>query len=462
MNKDQFIQMHFLPYRLTFLILMLIIYDSTAQTEQTILFKGANLIPMTSDTIYKDFDLMVKGSEIEAIGKNLNKPKGVIQVNARGKYIIPGLADMHVHIERFENEEDLRLFPLYGVTTVRNMDGRKKVLEWRKKINERKIMGPQIYTAGKILEGNNPFWDDTQVVTDSAMAANIVSAQFSEGYDFIKVYHTLGKEAYSAVVEAARRNNSYVSGHTPNGVGIWKVLAERQKSIEHFDGYLEEMEADTSPFKERWTWLKMYFAVPIDDSKMKVLVDSTVKYKVWNVPTLVQTEKIAPLATIEEWYESEQMQIVPDYILKEWAPENFEHLKYLDKTEQELLKQGRINRFKFLKELYDRSSLILAGTDTPNPFVIPGYSLTEELALFVEAGLSPYQALKSATVDSALFTHCQNWGTLEEGKRADLVVLDANPLEKIENLEEISGVMVNGLWLDEHEREELLQELKKS
>jgi imidazolonepropionase-like amidohydrolase len=418
-------------------------------------FVGVTVIPMTGPgAVLPDHTVLVRNGRIERLGPRatVEIPAGALRIDGTGRYLLPGLADMHVHLEYFEDPDLLRLFLDHGVTTVRNMDGRPYLLEWRRKIAAGELAGPAIVTAGPLLDGDPPLRDDNTVVHDTAEAQRIVAEQHAAGYDFIKVYTNLSPEVWQAILAAARERGMPVAGHVPRRVSLEQALASGMASIEHLDGYDDLIESDDSPFRNRWHWSKRFLAMPADPAKIRDAARRTAAAGVWNVPTLVEKEKTAPLAEMRSWLERPEIQKLPQEFRDAWDPAGWDEdrrrpYENLDAEDLALLARGRRQRLALVKALVDAGAGVLVGSDTPNPFVVPGLATIEEIRLFVEAGLTPEQALAAATREAARFLGQEKeFGTIAPDLRADLLLLAANPLENIAHLDRRIGVMARGRW----------------
>lgn len=418
-------------------------------------FVGVTVIPMTEPgAALPDHTVLVRNGRIERLGPRatVEIPAGALRIDGTGRYLLPGLADMHVHLEYFEDPELLLLFLDHGVTTVRNMDGRPYLLEWRRRIAAGELAGPAIVTAGPLLDGDPPLRDDNTVVRDTAEAQRIVAEQHAAGYDFVKVYTNLSPEVWQAILAAARERGLPVAGHVPRRVSLEQALASGMASIEHLDGYDDLIESDESPFRNRWHWSKRFLAMPADPAKIRDAARRTAAAGVWNVPTLVEKEKTAPLAEMRSWLERPEIQKLPPEFRDAWDPAGWDEdrrrpYENLDAEDLALLARGKQQRLALVKALVDAGAGVLVGSDTPNPFVVPGLGTIEEIRLFVEAGLTPEQALAAATREAARFLGQEKeFGTIAPGLRADLLLLEANPLEDVAHLDRRIGVMVRGRW----------------
>ena len=407
-----------------------------------------NVIPMTRDELLvADQTVVVTGDRITAMGLagSTAIPKGAQVVDGRGKYLIPGLADMHVHLEYFDDPAMLGLFVDNGVTTVRNMDGRPYILDWKKRIAAGTLAGPRIYTAGPLLDGSPPVRPDNTVVATEQAARDAVVAQAAEGYDFIKVYSGLSIPAYRAILAAAKEKRLPVAGHIPRAVATDFVLRSGQVSVEHLGDFASAIEANDSPFKGVGHWSKRYLAMPLDPAKLRGIAQRLVKSGVRSVPTLIQPERetLRPEA-ITERLASDEVQRIPADGRKQWEGMARRVAARMDEEDWKLVAAGRANRLLVVGAFRAARVSLLAGSDTPNPFVVPGFSLHDELGLLVAAGLSPAEALAAATREAARFLKASEWGTIERGKIADLLLLHANPLERIANTRRLAAIVVRG------------------
>jgi hypothetical protein len=343
------------------------------------------------------------------------------------------------------------MFLANGVTTVRNMDGRPYILEWKRRIARSDLPGPTIHTAGPLLDGDPPLRSDNTIVRAPADARAIVLAQEAAGYDFIKVYTNLSREAYVAILATARERRLQVAGHVPRTVSWNEALNAGQATIEHLGDYDEVIEADDSPFKGRFVWFKRFLGMPVHPAKITAIAQRQARSGVWTVPTLIQADReIARPEDVRAWIESPEMSYIPDEGRSFWREQVQRATARMDEDDWILVARGRANRLALVRALHESGTHLMAGTDTPNPFVVPGFSLAAELANLTAAGLSPVDAIAASTREAARFLgQINEWGTVERGKRADLLLLDANPLDNIANVRAIAGVVVRGRWLSE-------------
>ena len=406
-------------------------------------FKNVNVIPMNTERVLKNYNIIINDGKIVKLGKawKTRVPKNATVIDGKGKFLTPGLIDMHVHIWL---DDELELYLANGVTGVRDMFGNFGRLSMKKKIQEGKILGPRLYVASPIIDGDPPYWDGSTVITNPDDAEKYVKSYKEMGYDFIKIYEGLTNDVYDAIIEAAKKEDIPVVGHIPSSVGIEKALQAGQKSIEHLDKYTDSED----------------------------LYNMTIDNNVWNCPTIVlYTNRILPLLGEKvagiEYVDPRSVSIwgvrmgLPRGSAEEYVKSN----QYIaDSLPQESI-ESYVERVKSIieesktvtKNLYDRGGIILLGTDTNNPFIVPGFSIHDELFNLVEAGLTPYEAIKAGTYDAAEFLNIlEEAGTVEENKNADLVLLDGNPLDDIANMKKIEGVMLMGRWISKSEIDDML------
>lgn len=364
-----------------------------------IAFVDVNVVPMQRDTVLPRRTVLVRNGRIEWIRDRSEKlPADVVVIEGQGRYLMPGLIDMHVHARA----ADMPLYRAAGVTTVRNMWGHSGVAGLIRQINEGTLIGPTIISASPGIDGTPPQWPFTQIVEDAALAAQTVRTQVQAGWSFIKVYTNLRPDVYDAVMAAARAENIRVIGHVPVRVSIDRALVSGLTSIEHLSGYDRAVSARGAGGTFGWT--------DADTTRYARLIDLTRANEVWNCPTVAIYNKLA-----EQHSASERASIIR-------------------------------NRRIFIRQLADAGALLLAGTDAGIDVVPAGFTLQDELTEFVAAGLTPYRALQAATTDAARFLGRSDLGSVQEGQRADLVLLENNPLADIAATRRISGVMFGGTW----------------
>lgn len=446
------------------LLVLLAFGTSKAQTPpESIAFVNVNVIPFDRERVLKDQTVVVRDGRIVTIGpaSNTKVPAGALKIDGRGKYLMPGLADMHVHLYPGAGQpndlasQQLQLFLANGVTTVRNMIGKPEHLQLRDRVAKGELLGPTIYTAGPPLLGNT-------VPTPEAGARAVIE-QKKAGYDLIKVHEGLSPETYSAIVAAANREQIPFAGHVTATVGLPRALAARQTSIEHLDGYLQAMVPDDSPVKPGPSQVVLGPVLEhIDESKIPALAAATRKAGVWNDPTLTLFKLIVSDAKPEDLSQWPELQYVPGKMRESFVKQKE---STVDMPAPMSERQRYIElRNKMLVALHAAGAKLLVGPDSPQFFLVPGFATHREIQSFVDAGLTPYEAIEAATRNpgeyfAEVMKTSRDFGTVETGMRADLLLLDANPLESVANLSKRAGVMVRGRWLPASELSKLLENI---
>jgi Amidohydrolase family len=423
---------------------------SRLQASQDITaFVHVNVLPMDREQILKDQTVVVMGDRIHDIGPSsrIDVPTGATVIDGAGKFLMPGLTDMHAH---FGDEGDLLLFVANGVTTVRNLFGSPIHRSYREQIRRGERLGPIIYTSGPILDGDPPIDPLTPTdplnwsVPSPEVARKLVDMQIAAGYDFIKVYSLLRRDVYDAIMDEARKHGVRVVGHVPTDVGLRHVLESGQSSIEHFDGYgmasarngirLKGLDDRYRGLFEGWD--------NVDEAKFADLAAMTLRAGTWICPTLTVFRRafVSPEDPQHALQAPEARFLSPFKVAKwrQWKP----------KPELvETAKRVQPIREHALKRLYDAGVPILLGTDCSVPNVVAGFSAIQELQSLVQIGLTPYQAIEAGTSAAASFLgEAREFGTVTVGKRADLLLVDADPLDDIGNVSKRTGVMVRGQW----------------
>ena len=426
-------------------------------------------IPMTGDTALRDVTVVVRDGRIAEIGasRNVKVPSGARRVDGRGKYLIPGLADMHSHLYSDGDVPDsvgkyeLGVMVANGVTATRLMIGTPEHFVLRREVEAGRIAGPQLWIASPQFTGKEDV--NSRVVTTAADARAAVEEMADKGYDFIKLTLFITPTVYDAVVDEAKRQRIPVVGHVDPEVGVARALRARQQ-IEHLDNYLESVLADSAPmrasvsdrglFRPR-NWESLDW---IDEAKVERIAGETARAGIFTCPTLTVFKTAFALGQ-----SLEEIQSRPDWRI---MPVDMRELylgareKYWAQAASEARRMRYVEvRNRLVKAIADSGGKIMAGSDTPEWFFGYGWTIHRELESLVAAGLTPYQALAAGTRNPAEFLHAsKEWGTIEKGKRADLLLLEANPLEDIRNTARIEAVAVGGRWLDREERKRMIDE----
>jgi imidazolonepropionase-like amidohydrolase len=429
--------------------------------ERVTAFVGVTVIPMDRERSLPGQTVVVRGDRIVEVGPvgRVRVPQGGTRVDGRGKYLIPGLAEMHAHIPGGQAadsvvERTLFLYVSGGITTIRGMLGHPRHLELRRRAARGELLSPTIYAAGPSLNGNT-------IATPEA-ARTAVRDQQAAGYDLLKVHPGVKREVFDTLVAAARRAGIPFAGHVPEEVGVARAIDAGYASIEHLDGYLEAMLREGATLKpEESAFFGMNLGDQVDESGMPALVRATKAAGVWNVPTQVLMENLVTAGGAEELARRPEMRYVPAAAVAQWTEAKQTMLQETGSTEASARRMIEVRR-RLIKALHDAGAGLLLGSDAPQVWNVPGFSTHRELESLVAAGLTPWQALETGTRNVArYFGTLEETGTVERGKRADLVLLDADPLADIRNTTRRAGVMVRGRWLPQAEIEARLAEVAR-
>ena len=410
--------------------------------------------------------VLVVGAEIVEVGAadEVSVPATATIVDGQGKFLLPGLADMHAHVGfgyqpgQTDPRADLLLYLATGVTTVRNAVGSPEALRLAEAVADGTVPGPRLETASPLLEGEDAVWDFATRVVSADEARAAVRQFAAQGYESIKIYHTLSRDAYEAVADEARQLGVPMFGHVPFDVGVEEVLADGLASIEHFRGYdidgLSEdvLAKDGGRSAARFaSWLNM------SDERVTELVQATVAAGTWNCPTFVVNSMLIHADRLDAYADHAMAAYMPEHLVRRFRESGLEALFSPDS--REMLRRVRPRMLMFLKRLHLAGAPLMTGTDT-FPSLVPGFTLIDEIGAFVEAGLSPYAALQAATTGPARFLgEYDRRGRILPGMAADLVLLGANPLDDIDHLWQLDGVMTDGRWLQRETLLSMLQEL---
>ncbi len=406
---------------------------SVAVTNPPLAFVHVNVIPMTRDTVLEDQTVIVRDGQIVEVGPSATVlvPRGARSIEARGKYLIPGLTDAHVHLQ---TPTEFPLFLANGVTTVFNLDGRPAHLQWRKRIADGDLLGPTIVTTGPIF---------TQAHTP-AEAVRMVDEQASLGYDGVKIYNAVSKAEYPALIAEAKRRGMLLMGHIAREPDIELTLASGQ-SIAHLEEFTYTY---FNPQRDSKNAHIVY-----DESKIPDAVRLTAQSGVSVTPTLFTYATIVQQATqLDQFLKQPDLKYDPPWIQASLQPAANRYKNGFTPDFYPRIQASLALQRKLVKALEDAGVPLMAGTDASDVGPVAGFGIHDELQELVNDGLTPFQALQTATVNPAkYFRRYQEFGTIEAGKRADLVLLEANPLAEISNTRKIAGVAVHGRWRDHAE-----------
>ena len=430
---------------------------------QNILLSNVHIVDVEKDSILSNQDVLIRGGKIQYIkGHTGLLPAFRVEViDGTGQYLIPGLWDMHVHPNR---EEDLNLYVAKGILGIRIMWGNPTHLSWREAIEKGEKVGPQMFMSGPIIEGTPPqefsqvvAVDGRKMVDTKEQAGPAVSEQLEAGYDFIKVYNNLPKEAYRAIIKVAKKKRVAVAGHIPFEVGLLEALKQKQRSIEHLRGYIQHLVPKDAPQQPGIDLRSRELAWEyIDPDKIEKLAQKTTKSGSWNCPTLVVSRILYPQEMMDKITQQEEMKYLPQETVNFFKSDRAS-IPWLSNFTEEDYQQVFENLKKkqlLVKSLSDAGAKILAGTDT----WLAGFDLHEELMLLSESGLSNYETLRTATLYPAQYFEIEEeYGSIKPGKMANLVLLAGNPIEDISNTKKVTTVIHQGKVMNKKVLDDLLE-----
>jgi imidazolonepropionase-like amidohydrolase len=422
-----------------------------------------NVIAMTSPSLQSNMTVLITGNKIIDIGKTgeIKIPAHASVIDASGKYLIPGLWDMHVHVfaKRRQEEYDFPLFIANGVTGIREMWTKTEQMEqvklWRNQFYERPGTIPRFVAVGTMIDGSPSTWPGSDTANTEADARLEVQRIKAAGVDFVKVYNRLSREAYFAIADEAKKQDIPFAGHVPFSILLREASDAGQRSIEHLTGHtmtdcatiaieakktLPEVIATGSPDRP---YIEQALEL-CDQKKSFALYQYLAKNGTWQVPTLILKKTITLDTTT--LYGDKRLTYIPGGMVTFRG----DYWRQYRKTagEWDTLRMTLQRSLDVVGAMHRAGVNFMAGTDVGNPYIYPGFSLLDELEMFVEAGFTPFEALKTATINPAIFLGMtDSSGTIEKGKNADLVLLNANPLRNINNTKGVNAVIVNGRYL---------------
>jgi hypothetical protein len=438
--------------RIFLLLLTVVTVNAFCQSPQdtrqtTIIFTNVNVVPMDSERVIENQEVVVKGGKIVSIKKaSKGKPESnAMFIDGRGKYLLPGLAEMHAHVPPVDDIEPMKkvllLFAVNGVTTIRGMLGHPRHLELRSKLQSGEILGPKFYTSGPSFNG--------QSVKSPEDAERMVKEQKAAGYDFLKIHPGITRENFDVLAKTARAEKIPFAGHVPFKVGIWHALTSGYSTIDHLDGFIEGLVPGIESIPENEVGLfGLYISDRIDTTQISKLVNGLVSNKVWVVPTQALAERwMSPVKDADAFAAEPEMKYMDANTISQWTG-----------AKKNMMSNSKYDAAKVNEYIERRKRLILAcqkggvgllsGSDAPQVFNVPGFAIHHELRYMVDAGLTPFEALQSSTVNVArYYNDMQNSGTLAAGKNADFIMISGNPLKDITNTSKVEGVMLGGKWL---------------
>ena len=448
-----------------------------ARAQSPIVIRNVTTIDVQTGSLHPSQTVTVEGTRLKAVGdaSQIATPKGARIVDGTGKFLIPGLWDMHVHATG--PGVDRLLLPVLvanGVTGVREMFG---TFRWyadaRAMAKRGEIVMPRLVGSGHILDGKPQIWQSVEVA-DAAQARHAVDSLARGGAAFIKVYSRLTPDEFRAAADEAKKQNLSFAGHVPALVSVDEALSLGMASIEHLQMFTTACSSQEEAFRSAlldavaspkgWDSAAVIQRLQLpmlpqtfDRDRCTALAKRVAASNTWMVPTVVVLHSTTHLDD-PSLRNDPRLQYIPEFFKTGWNPAN--DFRFRAVTPEGWAARKRIfdEQLSILRILHDAGAKFLAGTDLSNPYLYPGFSLYDELAYFTKNGFSNLEALQSATINPARFLNAtDSLGTIAEGKVADLVVLDANPLVDIANVARVHAVIANGVLIDAARRQQILK-----
>lgn len=419
----------------------------TPDTKEAIAFVGVNVVPMDREAVLENHTVVVRDGRILSVSPAgaAQIPESARRIDGAGRWLMPGLVEMHGHVpgpgDPAYLENVLFLYLANGVTTVRNMAGHPSHLALRNRIATGELIGPRIFTASP--------WLHPGVAGTAEEARKAVRNYQAAGYDLIKI-GSIPRDAYAAMAETAQEIGMPFGGHIPDEVGLAEALDARQASIDHLDRYVEFLVPESARadglekgfFGSGWVHLA-------DEERIPEAVRRTIAAGTWNVPTLSLVEHLASDEAPEAMIEWPEMRYMPRQVRDNWVRAKRERQSSPDFQPAAAARLVKLRR-ALLRSLHEAGAPIALGSDAPQFFNVPGFSIHHEMRMMAVAGLTPYEVLVTGTRNPArYFGVPDEFGTIAPGRRADLILLEANPLEDLANVRRRAGVMVRGKWFAE-------------
>jgi imidazolonepropionase-like amidohydrolase len=440
--------------------------------EDTVVITDVNIVDVRVGLVLPEQTVVIDRSRIFAVGsrKDTRYPRNApVIINGKGFYLIPGLWDMHVHLVLGDwfplaQEISLPLFVANGVTGVRDMGSELATVQaWRNEIEGQRLIGPRIMTSGPMLDGPKPRFPSSISVTTPEDGRRAVENLKHSGADFIKLQSLIPREAVLAIADEAKKQEIPFEGHVPDSVRASEMSIAGMRSFEHLIGIFEgSLPLEDELLQGGKTESKLLASY--DPERAATLAAVLAKNQTWQCPTLVW-ERGGNLIDVTDFSRDARAKYVPAY----WKEHTWKQVT--EQVETEFKTDSLDTRKKFIDKelevvqmLHKAGVPFLAGTDTPpGVYIFPGFSLHEELQRFVAAGFTPLEALQTATLNPARFFQMEDqFGTIEKGKFADLVFLDANPLDDIRNTQKVAAVILNGRYFSKQDLQKILQHVEES
>ena len=423
--------------------------SENAISNASIVITDVQVINVRDGSITQKTVVIDSGRIAQLLDKVPEMPDSATQINGSGKFLLPGLAEMHAHIPapgQYDNriEETLFLYLSNGITTIRGMLGHPVHLELREQAVNNEILSPRIYTASPSLNGNT-------IPTPEEARAKVTAYQ-QDGYDFLKIHPGVPLEAFDELVKTANEVGIPFAGHVPVDVGIRHALESNYATIDHVDGYLEGLVPEEENVNPNENGFFGYNFTPLaDTSLIDELVQMSSEHDVWVVPTQSLFDRWFSPENAETLAEAPEMRYMPSSTIDNWvnSKQNLVTDESYNPAQWELF---NTIRKKLIYDLQHNGHGLLLGSDAPQVFNVPGFSIHHELKGMLDAGLTPLEAIQIGTLNPAIYFEQEGeFGEIVEGASADLLLLNTNPLEDLSALKDLAGVMVRGRWLSKND-----------
>lgn len=463
------------------LVAMVLALGCAGEGPAEIVINNVTVVNVETGELLADVSVRTRDGRIETVGPTAtgDEARDVLVIDGSGAFAIPGLWDMHVHALNSPALSNLflTLFVANGITGFRDTWGSLEVARQMEALSASDgLPMPRFVMAANLVDGPDPVWPTSIVAETPDRGRAIVDSLVSAGAGFIKVYSKLAPDVYHAIAERANELGVPFAGHVPARVSVRDAAAAGQRSMEHLYGVvtgcstehqaliteLDEWATQSTqgePTESYGALSNRLLAEALDTQPVDGCGDlfaTLSSHKVWQVPTLVTLRGVRHMGD-PEFQQDPRLEFVPSGIRTFWNPGNDTYTNFASETQTRAMARER----ELVGMMAAAGVPLLAGSDTPNPYAFPGFGLHDELSLFVESGLSPLDALRAATIRPAEFLGAtDSLGTVSVGKVADFVLLDGNPLEDIENVRRIRGVMLNGRYFDRDELDAMLEEAK--
>ena len=450
----------------TLLLLSLLLLTQTIFAQQPIsngqretVFRSVNVVPMDAERVLENQTVVVRDGKITAMGNEgrVRYGNNALLIDGKGKYLVPGWAEIHAHVPPIDDIEPMKdvlmLYLANGITTIRGMLGHPRHLELRSKINSGEILGPHFISSGPSFSG--------QSVKTAEQGAEMVRRQKAAGYDFLKLHPGLTRETFPAIARTAKEMGIPFAGHVSFNVGVWRAIDAEYASIDHMDGFVEAITPGIDTLVEQETGLfGAWIGYRADPAKIPALMKALRDKNIRVVPTQALAERWLSPMSAEEFTKAPEMKYMRPEEVRSWVNAKNNYINNPNFSKERAEKFLQIRR-QLIKACQQNGVELLLGSDAPQVFNVPGFAIHHEMQYMVDAGLTPYQTLRTGTVNVASFFGKRDAGIIKTGNVSDLVLLSGNPLRDISQTRNIEGVMIGTNWLSKDYIQQQLKKLEK-